>query len=109
MLLQKLRHEVTRWSREASGDAGLETPDYIILATNTSIRAAFGPEGRDAIDAYIQCLSGHLIGGWAIWDETDLLRMLDTYPRVRNVFVPIMASTRLAVELIDSYRTDRPD
>ncbi|WP_155370619.1 hypothetical protein [Catellatospora vulcania] len=104
MLRQKIWHEVKRWSSETGGDGGLEVPEYLILATNTSIPAAFGLGGRDEIEEFVRRISNGLFKGWLIWDEADLLRMLDRYSKVRDVFVPIMSSTRLAAELIDSYR-----
>jgi hypothetical protein len=104
MLQQKIRHEFTKWPRKTSGIPDRESPDYLILATNTSVLATFGGGGREEIDAYIRHLSGAQFKDWLIWDEGDLLRMLDTSAKVRNVFVPIMTASRLAAELIESYR-----
>ena len=94
---EKVRHDARR---RAEG----KPADFLVVATNVSIRAAFGPSGMSRLDDVIRQHSGRSLKGWVIWDEAELLGMLNAYTDVKDAFTPLMSARRLAVEFMESLK-----
>ncbi|WP_426508551.1 hypothetical protein ACPPVO_58725 [Dactylosporangium sp. McL0621] len=78
--------------------------DYLVLATNISVQAAFGSAGMYQLNQMIADLSDGNLKELVIWDEAQLFAMLDAYTDVRDAFTPLMSSSRIVVGLMDSLR-----
>lgn len=99
-----IRHEVARWSPNGRLREAEKSADYLILATNISVPAAFGPDGWRRIGDLVRDISGNTLKGWEVWDEAKIFGLLDAYHDVRTAFAPLITSSRLVANLIDLYR-----
>lgn len=101
-----IKHEVTKWAPNHRPETAGKPADYLILATNVSVPAAFGSKGSNQIDDLIRGTSGDTLKGWDIWDEARIFGLLDAYHDVRAAFTPLITSSRSVANFMDAYRTE---
>ncbi|GAA2329093.1 hypothetical protein GCM10010170_006280 [Dactylosporangium salmoneum] len=104
-----IRHEFQRRVLDSRRRVEGRPIEYLVLATNVSVPAAFGAAGMHQLTQMIAELSDGSLKDWAIWDEAQLFAMLDNYPDVRHAFTPLMSASRLVAGLMDSFRSTPRD
>jgi hypothetical protein len=103
-LRQWIMAQVRKWAPNHRPAAAGAPADYLILATNVSLRVTHGLGASDRVNDLIRHVSGDTLKGWQVWDEAKIFELLDAHDAVRTAFAPLMTSSRSVTDLMDTYR-----
>lgn len=107
-LLNQIQQEVKDWVDEDSKRG--RRPENLLIITNVNLSSVPTQGGKDRVSAKMRQHAETLkLKGWQVWSSTDISRLLDNHPGIRQTYLGVTTVGDLLTTLNEIYTTQKID
>jgi hypothetical protein len=109
-LLEQIESEMKKFSRRGVPSKRIPAPDYYVLSTNIRNSGVAKKGGKDRVTIALNGYKRKLgLKGWALWDGSEIARMLDNNRDIRIGYSAWITAGDVLTEMLRSLTESEPD